>query len=198
MASRSFIANFLSAVQAFSSLGDMKSMKCFALCLCFAISLVPLCAEDAVPAKTPPQILTNQGLVALAEAGYDEGFLLDLIQSRQTRFDTSADGLRYLAEHGLCEHVVRAMLARANSHDQHAVAAMPVEPAALQPGVRMVPLAGTAWLHGSGFPMPNTAPLAPCRMVRKRSGLLHHRWYVVEADGSMKPAEKSRSCAPAW
>ena len=155
----------------------MCGMKNVIALLILIAGWTPLRAEDTAPAKLPPQILTNQGIVMLSDAGYDEDFLLDLIQSRQTRFDTSPEGLSYLSLHGLCEHVVRAMVARANSHDQHAVVAMaaPVEPA----GVKMVPLAGTNWIHGAGFPVP--PPAAPqFQIVRRRSGLLHHRWYLVE------------------
>src|SRR5690349_3688298 len=94
--------------------------------------LQTLRAEEAA-VKLPPQILTNQGIVALSDAGYDEDFLIDLIQSRQTRFDTSTEGLSFLAQHGLCEHVVRMMIARSNTHDQHETVAAP----AFQAGVKI-------------------------------------------------------------
>src|SRR5579864_7588717 len=134
-------------------------------------------AEDAAPAKLPPQILTNQGVVQLSDAGYDEDCLIDLIQSRQARFDVSADGLSFLAQHGLCEHVVRVMVARANTHDQHAVIAAPAAPL----GVRMVPAAGTTWIHGAAFPVPQPSAV-PYQIVRRRVGLFRHRWYLVPSE----------------
>ncbi len=166
---------------------------------------VPLGAQDAAAVKLPPQILTNQGVVALSDAGYDEDFLIDLIQSRQTRFDTSVEGLSYLAQHGLCEHVVRMMVARANTHEQHTVVAAPVSPvaiparvgkrevllaasAAVQPGVQMVPLADTGWIHGAGFPVPQSAPAVPYQVVRRRRGLFGHRWYLVQPGISIPAA----------
>ena len=80
--------------------------------------IVPLFAADEVtPFKLPPNILTNQGVVLLLDAGYGEDFLVDLIRTRPSRFDTSAEGLAYLAQHGLCEHVVRFIVARAESHE---------------------------------------------------------------------------------
>lgn len=63
-------------------------------------------AAALLPAAEP---LTNQGLVQLAEAGYSEQFLLDLIKSRPARFDTSVEGLVFLARQGLSENLVRAV-----------------------------------------------------------------------------------------
>src|SRR5579864_8579196 len=124
VASSVLITNLLSAVlQDFSAGADMRFMKLFVAFFALLWLLAPLGAQDAAPVKLPPQILTNQGIVALSDAGYDEDFLIDLIQSRQARFDVTADGLSYLAQHGLCEHVVRVMVARANMHDQHSVLA---------------------------------------------------------------------------
>jgi hypothetical protein len=156
------------------------------------LCLAPLCAEDAEAVKLPPHILTNQGVVALSDAGYDEDFLIDLIQSKQTRFDTSAEGLAYLAQHGLCEHVVRVIVARAQAHDSHAVTAAPIAPVAtpvqganrqfmvtpaMEGGVQMIPLAGTTWLHGNSFRLPSPQP--SFQLVRERHGLFGHRWYIV-------------------
>jgi len=67
---------------------------------------VLLLAATLLPAAEP---LTNQGLVQLAEAGYSERFLLDIIESRPVRFDTSVEGLVFLARQGLSENLVRAV-----------------------------------------------------------------------------------------
>jgi hypothetical protein len=74
----------------------------------------------------PHNVLTNDGVITLAEAGYGEEFLIDLIRMKTGHFDTSADGLAVLARHGVAESVVRAMLARESSHTQTAVAVTPV------------------------------------------------------------------------
>jgi len=162
--------------------------------------VAPLLAEDSEPVKLPPQVLTNQGVVALSDAGYDEDFLIDLIQIRQVRFDITAAGLAYLAQHGLCEHVVRAMIARANSHDSHPVAAavaaipfpvgparqkMPPAPAALQAGVQMFPMSGTVLSYGAGFPVTAPAPAAVYQVERHRRWLFWHRSYVVPAQPAL-------------
>ena len=54
--------------------------------------------------------LTNEGLVTLAQVGYDEDFILDLMRQKTCRFDTSVEGLAYMATHGLTERIVKAAL----------------------------------------------------------------------------------------
>ncbi len=54
--------------------------------------------------------LNNEGLVLLARAGYGEKFLAELIQSQPSRFDTSVEGLVFLAKNGLSERMVRYIL----------------------------------------------------------------------------------------
>lgn len=76
-------------------------------------------ARRAAAEASPPEahrrmdrnLLTNEGLVRLAEAGYDEVFLMDLIRRKTARFDTSVEGLAYLMKAGLSQQLVRAVLA---------------------------------------------------------------------------------------
>jgi len=69
-------------------------------------------AADLVPpfAKLPKNLLTNDGVVLLAEAGLGERFLLELIDQKTSRFDTSAEALASLARQGLTENILRAMV----------------------------------------------------------------------------------------
>jgi hypothetical protein len=60
--------------------------------------------------RTPRNALTNEGLVTLATVGYDEDFILDLMRMKNCRFDTSVEGLAYMATHGLTERIIRAAL----------------------------------------------------------------------------------------
>ena len=64
----------------------------FVLALTF---LTAALAADPVPpfAKLPKNLLTNDGVVLLAEAGLGERFLLELIDQKTSRFDTSAGAL---------------------------------------------------------------------------------------------------------
>lgn len=56
-------------------------------------------------------VLTNEGLVKLADAGYDEAFLMELIRRRPSKFDTTVEGLSYLMQAGLTQQLVRTVLA---------------------------------------------------------------------------------------
>lgn len=62
------------------------------------------------PGGLPRNLLTNEGVVLLAEAGLGERFLLELIEQKNTRFDTSAEALASLARQGLTETILRAMV----------------------------------------------------------------------------------------
>ncbi len=62
-------------------------------------------------AQTSALTLTNQDIVTLAKAGFNEDFLIDLIGTSHTRFDLSGNALADLAKQGLTERVLRAMLA---------------------------------------------------------------------------------------
>ena len=87
--------------------------------------MLTLCAEENSPKQArfqtdvletslPRHILSNQGIVMLSEAGYDEDFLIDLIQNKQTRFDTTVEGLTFLARHGISERIIRFMMDNEN------------------------------------------------------------------------------------
>jgi hypothetical protein len=67
-------------------------------------------AADPETVALPRHVLTNDGLVVLARAGLGDGLLVDLIRSKRTQFDTSAEALALLARHGLSENVLRAVV----------------------------------------------------------------------------------------
>jgi hypothetical protein len=77
--------------------------------------LAPSAKAQADPPAPPlriPQknLITNEGLVTLARAGYDEDFLIDLMRIKRCHFDTSVEGLAYLAGQGISERLVKAAL----------------------------------------------------------------------------------------
>ncbi len=55
------------------------------------------------------QPLTNDSVVTLAKAGFDELFILQLIRSSRTNFDTSVEGLVTLKKAGVSEELIRSM-----------------------------------------------------------------------------------------
>ena len=95
------------------------------------------------------QTLTNEGVVDLAKAGFSEAFILDLVQYKRTRFDTSVDGLTFLAKKGLSERVIRAIVA--NSDKPEAGGAQPPQTPA---GMPIMPY----FSYNSGYlPAPSTS-----------------------------------------
>src|SRR5215467_1320297 len=93
---------------------EANEMKPIAKYLLLSFSMMALYAEEGATPALPRQVLSNQGIVTLAEAGYDEEFLIDLIQCKQTRFDTTVEGLAFLARHAISERIVRFMIASEN------------------------------------------------------------------------------------
>ena len=55
-------------------------------------------------------VLSNRDVVTLAKAGFDEEFLVNIIVSSRTHFDTSADALAALAEQGVTQRIVEVMM----------------------------------------------------------------------------------------
>jgi hypothetical protein len=81
-----------------------------------SLLLLSLAATAAPPA--PDKMLNNEGLVVLARAGYNERFLVELIQSQPGRFDTSVEGLVYLAQQGISEKIVRFIIAEQKADER--------------------------------------------------------------------------------
>jgi hypothetical protein len=79
----------------------------------------------------PRDILTNEGLVILSDAGFSDSFIALKISCSRTRFDASAEGLAYLRHSSLSEELVTFVM-------QLAVRPPMVAPA--QPGPTMVPM----------------------------------------------------------
>lgn len=55
-------------------------------------------------------VLSNHDVVTLAKAGFDEEFLVNVIVSSRTHFDTSAEALAALAEQGVTQRIVEVMM----------------------------------------------------------------------------------------
>lgn len=134
---------------------------------------------DAPAAGITKQTLTNQGVVLLAQAGYSEGFLIDLIHHKQTAFDTSVEGLAWLVKQGLSERVIRVMVANENKEENTAivpatVALPPSQAASLHP-TRSEGAANSAWVS-----LPVTMPHAGSSSPSWTKGNMYRdRWYLV-------------------
>ena len=73
----------------------------------FTVSLAT--AQHFTVEQMKQQPLTNENVVTLAKAGFDELFILQLIRSSRTNFDTSVQGLVVLKQAGVSEDLIRMM-----------------------------------------------------------------------------------------
>jgi hypothetical protein len=74
-------------------------------------------------------VLTNRDIVTLANAGFDDEFIVETITTSRTQFDTTPDGMADLAKHGIKEDIIRAMRSAHPSTPGAAPAAFPAEAA---------------------------------------------------------------------
>jgi hypothetical protein len=77
--------------------------------LLFVVLLVPMAAQVFNTTPALRHTLSNEGVVMLAKAGFDELFIIELIHNSRTRFDTSVEGLVALKQAGLSEDLIRVM-----------------------------------------------------------------------------------------
>ena len=73
-----------------------------------------LVAQDYASNIVSRHVLTNDGIVTLAKAGFDELFIVERIRTSRAKFDTSVEGLVALKQAGLSEDVIRVMAQRDN------------------------------------------------------------------------------------
>jgi hypothetical protein len=178
-----------------------KNMKRTLRLLCISAILLPLFAgEDPAPpqsitvsGKAPRNVLSNEGIVILSDAGYDEDFLADIIVHKQTSFDVTVDGLAYLANHGISERVVRFMIA--NEHKSSGpveTGEAPVAPVVMRARVvrQKVLVPDTrAYRRLSVQPTVNVGvaveaaqpsqPTVAAAYAMVESHLFRNRWYIV-------------------
>jgi hypothetical protein len=77
-------------------------------------------------------VITNDSVITLANAGFNELFIFEWIHASRTRFDTTLEGLVALRRAGVGEDLIRVMAAhdvRAYSVAVEAAPAGSVEPA---------------------------------------------------------------------
>jgi ABC-type enterochelin transport system permease subunit len=73
------------------------------------MTIFPAAAQQFTVAQMAHQPLTNDSIVTLAKAGFDELFILQLIRSSRTNFDTSVEGLVAMKKAGVSEDLIRLM-----------------------------------------------------------------------------------------
>ncbi len=81
-----------------------------------AVALVvpDLHAQEYAASLLSRHVLTNEGVITLAKAGFDELFIVERIRTSRAKFDTSIEGLVALKQAGLSEDVIRLIAQRDN------------------------------------------------------------------------------------
>jgi len=79
------------------------------LLLVFFMALWPAVAQEPAAPPLSRHMLTNDSVIMLAKAGFDELFIVERIHTSRTRFDTSVEGLIALKQAGVTEDLIRAM-----------------------------------------------------------------------------------------
>jgi hypothetical protein len=77
--------------------------------LLMLLTLLPAAAQDFTVATLSRHILTNEGVITLAKAGFDELFIIQRIHTSRTRFDTTVEGLVALKQAGVSEDLIEVM-----------------------------------------------------------------------------------------
>lgn len=77
--------------------------------LCALLLTISAAAQQFTVAQLKQQPLTNDSVITLAKAGFDELFILQLIHNSRTNFDTSVQGLVVLKQAGVSEELIRMM-----------------------------------------------------------------------------------------
>ena len=73
---------------------------------------LPAAAQDFTVASLSRHTLTNDSVITLAKAGFDELFIFERIVHSRTRFDTTVEGMVALKQAGVSEDLIRVMAAR--------------------------------------------------------------------------------------
>jgi hypothetical protein len=71
-------------------------------------------AQEYAASIASRHVLTNEGVIALAKAGFDELFIVERIRTSRVKFDVSIEGLVALKQAGLSEEVIRLIAQRDN------------------------------------------------------------------------------------
>ncbi len=140
----------------------------------FLFICLPVLAQDYTIAPLSRRILTNEGVISLAKAGFDEFFIIERIKTSRIRFDASVAGLIAMKEAGVSEDLIRAMAAEdLNARKTVALGGMD------QPAAEAAPAAGArparaVGLAGTSQPAAEAAPAAG---VRPMMVMVEKRWW---------------------
>jgi len=117
-------------------------------------------AQESAEAAVSRHILTNDGVVALAKAGFDEYFIVERIHTSRTKLDASVQGLILLKEAGLSEDLIRevALQDRRNFLAERWSYTAPLEPSGTAPAAPAGAVKVMVEKHWWGFHWVRVSP----------------------------------------
>jgi len=65
-----------------------------------------------VQVQSPRDVLTNEGIVLLSDAGFSDSFIVEKMLLSRTRFDVSVEGLAFLIRNGISQELVQFIMER--------------------------------------------------------------------------------------
>lgn len=168
----------------FSGKGGPPSVKYIAILFVFAAFTASAVLAADTPAVVtvrpepvlPRDIMTNEGLVLLSDAGFSDSFIVVKIQLSRTRFDTSAEGLAALRRNSVSEELVLFILA----HEARPVVGVPPRAQAIVPmkvvKQRVLVPIEQAPADAVSF-LPSPVPVTAVRAKRSWWPWSRARWY---------------------
>jgi hypothetical protein len=147
----------------------------------------PPAASGTIPAQValPADVLTNEGIVQLSNAGFSDSFIVQKILLSRTRLDTTVEGLTLLRHNSVSERLIEYVM----EHEaQPAVSAAPGK----------APAAPTAAL--THMKVVKVKLIVPVEDGPRGSGLFHKEPYYAlypSSTGSAGPAAQPAYALPA-
>jgi len=134
--------------------------------------------QDAGPSGN---VLTNRDVMTLAEAGFGQAFIIEIIDTSRTEFDTTADAIVELKKNGVKEDIIRAMR---NVHPPDSKPASPAFSGVRTEPIRVFVEAGPAHSQTAGI-VHALATNCPSLMVTSRQDAATFLIVLDRASGNL-------------
>jgi hypothetical protein len=117
----------------------------------------PTVVSSFQPESATPDVVTNDGLVVLSEAGFSDSFIVEKISLSRTRFDVTAEGLAGMRRKGISEELVTFVL----RHSAKGAVAQTAAPAPIAVPMKLVKMNVLVPLTNPVSASPLALPASP-------------------------------------
>lgn len=143
--------------------------------LAILLLALPAWGQEWLSVALSRHVLTNDGVIALAKAGFDETFIAERIVTSRTKLDASIEGMLGLKKAGLSEDLIRVVVWRE-----------------AQGGETLLPVRAAS-------PAPNVSPGAPADavpMLVRRTWWGYRVWAMQPSPAAAAPHARPLSVTP--